>query len=182
MRSQQGERQLKSKVIMCQKSSDSSVRPIFDVLYFFTIAGALALVFSAFIAPIANWVVFPAGEPFYEFLANICHQDFARVFYAFTHPMALCPRCVGGYVGLTIGLIVSWRKLLIGMNDCSLNPQFGIGTVLAIIAVGEAYVSLNDFGFFRLFSGAVGGFGFGLMTNAVASKIIRMTMRRGLCI
>jgi hypothetical protein len=80
MLSQQGERQLKSKVIMCQKSSDSSVRPIFDVLYFFTIAGALALVFSAFIAPIANWVAFPAGEPFYEFLANICHQDFARVF------------------------------------------------------------------------------------------------------
>ena len=42
----------------------------------------------------------------YESFARVCHQIAERSFHVAGHPLAVCHRCFGFYVGFTLGLIV----------------------------------------------------------------------------
>ena len=42
----------------------------------------------------------------YEIFASVCHQIAERSFHLAGHPLAVCHRCFGFYVGFTLGLIV----------------------------------------------------------------------------
>lgn len=42
----------------------------------------------------------------YEFFAPVCHQIAERSFHLDGHPLAVCHRCFGFYVGFTLGLAV----------------------------------------------------------------------------
>jgi uncharacterized membrane protein len=42
----------------------------------------------------------------YEIFAPVCHQIAERSFHLAGHPLAVCHRCFGFYVGFTLGLIV----------------------------------------------------------------------------
>lgn len=47
-----------------------------------------------------------AASLLYEFFAPVCHQIADRSFHLADHPLAVCHRCFGFYVGFTLGLIV----------------------------------------------------------------------------
>ena len=42
----------------------------------------------------------------YELFARVCHQIAERSFHLADHPLAVCHRCFGFYVGFTLGLAV----------------------------------------------------------------------------
>ncbi len=42
----------------------------------------------------------------YEIFAPVCHQIAERSFHVAGHPLAVCHRCFGFYVGFTLGLMV----------------------------------------------------------------------------
>ncbi len=42
----------------------------------------------------------------YESFARVCHQIAERSFHVAGHPLAVCHRCFGFYVGFTLGMIV----------------------------------------------------------------------------
>ncbi len=45
-----------------------------------------------------------AAPLLYEFFAPVCHQIAERSFHLAGHPLAVCHRCFGFYVGFTLGL------------------------------------------------------------------------------
>lgn len=47
-----------------------------------------------------------AASLLYEFFAPVYHQIADRSFHLADHPLAVCHRCFGFYVGFTLGLIV----------------------------------------------------------------------------
>ena len=47
-----------------------------------------------------------AAPLLYEFFAPLCHQIAERSFHLAGHPLAVCHRCFGFYVGFTLGLAV----------------------------------------------------------------------------
>lgn len=47
-----------------------------------------------------------AAPLLYEFFAPVCHQIAERSFHLAGHPLAVCHRCFGFYVGFTLGLAV----------------------------------------------------------------------------
>ncbi len=46
------------------------------------------------------------GPVLYEIFAPVCHQIAERCFHLAGHPLAVCHRCFGFYVGFTLGLAV----------------------------------------------------------------------------
>ncbi len=42
----------------------------------------------------------------YELFSSVCHQFADRSFHLAGHPLAVCHRCFGFYVGFTLGLVV----------------------------------------------------------------------------
>ncbi len=47
-----------------------------------------------------------AAEALYRLFAPVCHQIAERSFHLFGHPLAVCHRCFGFYLGFTLGLAV----------------------------------------------------------------------------
>lgn len=47
-----------------------------------------------------------AASLLHEFFAPVCHQIAERSFHLAGHPLAVCHRCFGFYVGFTLGLAV----------------------------------------------------------------------------
>ncbi len=47
------------------------------------------------------------AELVYSFLRSVCHQLPERSFHWLGHPLAVCQRCTGLYVGFLLGLFVS---------------------------------------------------------------------------
>lgn len=48
----------------------------------------------------------PLAPLLYELFARVCHQLAERSFHLEGHPLAVCHRCFGFYVGFTLGLAV----------------------------------------------------------------------------
>ena len=64
---------------------------------------AIGLVFAA---PLSAASGGRAVSLLYEFFAPVCHQIAERSYHFAGHPLAVCHRCFGFYVGFTLGLIV----------------------------------------------------------------------------
>ncbi len=127
--------------------------------------GALALLISAILAASLNSLSYPNGEIFYEFLSQICHQDFHKSFHFLGHPLGLCTRCTGGYLGVIIGA-ASVLLLVLPFRFVPILSAYSIGMTLFMIAVMDGILKVTDGNIERFFSGLVGGAGMALALSA----------------
>ncbi len=114
------------------------------------------IVFSAIGGALGNGLVgYPSGEWFYHFLDPICHQTPTLSFWLFGHPLALCARCLGGYLGVFIGILLAK----------TISFRFGYLKTYAVamtvfhVAVLEALIHPSDNNLWRSISGFLGGGG-----------------------
>ncbi|MXX77249.1 MAG: DUF2085 domain-containing protein [Holophagales bacterium] len=71
------------------------------------VAAACCLVIGLVVAaPLSAASGGRAASLLYEFFAPVCHQIAERSFHLHGHPLAVCHRCFGFYVGFTLGLAV----------------------------------------------------------------------------
>ncbi len=133
-----------------------------NLLVFSAVAGSASLLVSATIAPILNSQSFPAGEPYYNFLATICHQKFHKVFFILGHPMGLCTRCFGGYLGVILGATFVYYFQRKNYSLFANLTVYSLGVTLLVFAILEALIKLGDHNLARLLSGLLGGVGTGL--------------------
>jgi len=125
----------------------------------------LIILAAAVAAPLGNGLLgYPTGERFYSFLSDICHQFPTRSFWLFEHPLAICARCTGGYLGITAGFIA----VLLAKGPTGRN-HLAIGAALFVTALLEAYVGLSDGNIWRTFSGFVGGYGLMLLISSASA-------------
>jgi uncharacterized membrane protein len=83
--------------------SSRSVRRI----YVLTVAGTAVWLAAIFLAPwLAGHGASGASRLLYAVFSPICHQIPGRCFFLQGHPLAVCGRCIGIYVGFAAGLIV----------------------------------------------------------------------------
>jgi uncharacterized membrane protein len=78
--------------------------------YWLVVAGAGLWSGAVFLAPYARSRGWAAAPLLYAFFEPICHQLPERSFACFGHPLAVCHRCLGLYLGGSSGL-VAWPSL-----------------------------------------------------------------------
>ncbi len=142
-------------------------------------AASVGLLTSAVLAPILNSLSFPAGEPYYNFLANICHQNFYKVFFIFGHPTGLCARCCGGYLGIILGTTFVYYFQRKSHSTITNLTFYSLGTTFLILAIIEALIELGDQNPMRFLSGLMGGVGTGLALASLTAIIF--TIAGGRC-
>ncbi|MEZ5306106.1 MAG: DUF2085 domain-containing protein [Pyrinomonadaceae bacterium] len=81
------------------------------------------------------------GSPLYGFFSNICHQLPERTFHLMGHPLGVCSRCFGVYLGLVVGAL--FYPLFRKLDDAEPLPLYGL--ILAIIPMGVDW-ALTFFG------------------------------------
>lgn len=74
------------------------------IVYFFTVVALLFWLAAIFLAPYLKSRGSPWQVVIYALFSPVCHQIPARCFYLSGHPLAVCTRCLGVYVGSLIGL------------------------------------------------------------------------------
>ena len=132
-------------------------------------AGILA---AALVAPVANAVSFPRGEAFYRFLASICHQDFFRSYFLFGHPMGLCARCAGGYLGVASAAVFLFILQIRRPERLNRLFWYAVGMTMLMAGVVEAILSVGESNGFRFVSGFIGGYGAGLAVGGFLTMLL----------
>ncbi len=139
---------------------------IANMLVSLPMIGAIGLLAIAMLAAFLNSVSYPNGEAFYEFLSQICHQDFHKTFHLLGHPLGLCTRCTGGYLGVIIGA-ASVLFLVRPFRFVPILSAYSIGMTLFMIAVMDGILKVFDGNMERFFSGLVGGAGSALAFSSL---------------
>lgn len=135
------------------ESFDRIVRIVFGVFF-------LSLPVLALFGPlIQSLLEYPSGEGIYKLLSHICHQYPTRSFWITNRPMALCSRCFGGYLGLSLFLIFK------SVYQYPYIKRLTMGVFLLIPGVADGYLqlttdyeSVNILRFITGFSGGVGAY------------------------
>ena len=78
----------------------------FGVIYWSLLTGASLWLSLAFLAPYALVQKSIVGPILYIFFHQVCHQLPDRSFFWFGHPLAVCHRCLGLYLGFWVGLLL----------------------------------------------------------------------------
>jgi uncharacterized membrane protein len=126
---------------------------------------ALIVLAAAVAAPSGNGLLgYPSGERFYSLLSEICHQFPTRSFWLFDHPLAICARCTGGYLGITAGFVA----VLLSKGPTGRN-YLVMGAALFVTAVLEAYIGFSDGNIWRAISGFAGGYGLMLLISCACA-------------
>ena len=81
-----------------------------DLAYWLLVAGGLLWVGAALLAPYGRSRGWEAAPWLYAFFHPVCHQLPDRSFACFGHPLAVCHRCLGLYLGFLAGLL-AWPSL-----------------------------------------------------------------------
>lgn len=107
-----------------------------------TLAIVFVWVFAIILAPAAlenGWIAI--SSPIYTFFSYICHQIPERSLHFEGHPLAVCSRCFGVYLGLFAGLAVYplWRKIE------EVEPLARFWLFLSLVPIGIDW-SLSVFG------------------------------------
>lgn len=94
-------------------SSGSRPTRVTWVFYALSLSGTAFLVAAVFFAP---WLASSGSSlaaPLYRLFSHVCHQIPSRCFQIFGHPMPVCGRCLGVYLGLFFGCVIYplWRRM-----------------------------------------------------------------------
>lgn len=68
-----------------------------------TVIGSLGWIALVFLAPLLRDYALSASGLCYTAFSPVCHQIPSRCFWIAGHPLAVCTRCLGVYIGFTIG-------------------------------------------------------------------------------
>lgn len=126
----------------------------------------LGVVLSAIVAPTIQKIYgYPAGEQIYAFFLYICHQYPTRSFWVLDHPLAICSRCTGGYMGISLAALIfyfdtHWRNEQLKKIK---EQRFSFGILLLLIGVLDGLCQALGFydsgNLARFLSGLIGGAG-----------------------
>ena len=136
---------------------------------YWTLVGAvtvwLGLIFLAPYARQEGWLVTPF---LYKFFHQVCHQISDRSFHAFGHPLAVCHRCLGLYVGGLSGLLVfpSLHRLREGLLG---RPRLVL-LFFAPLLVDVALIGTNTY-VTRFVTGVIAAFPVGLLAWIAAQQV-----------
>ncbi len=106
-------------------------------VYVLCLGGAASLVILTLLAPWLAARDSSAAQTLYHAFSSVCHQIPARSFHLFGHPLAVCGRCFGIYVGLLCGSLI--YPLILPLSSTRLPrpwvfPAFGAPLLLDVIA------------------------------------------------
>lgn len=104
-----------------------------------TLLGILLLISVIFLAPYLKNQGNRTHLFLYAVTGSICHQVPERCFYLWTHPLAVCSRCLGIYAGFLIGTLL--YPLLHGFSHTRL-PQIEIMLLMSIPIGIDAFANL----------------------------------------
>lgn len=85
---------------------DEMIRLSRGSAYCLLLAGVLVWLALIASAPVARGEQWPGSGLFYLFFHPICHQIPERSFFLGAHPLPVCQRCLGIYLGFGIGLFL----------------------------------------------------------------------------
>jgi uncharacterized membrane protein len=90
-------------------------------VYFFIAAGTVVWLKAIFLAPwLASRGASGASRFVYAVFSPVCHQIASRCFVVYGHPLAVCGRCLGIYIGFAAGLVL--YPFLRGFSRLALPP------------------------------------------------------------
>lgn len=114
------------------------------------------LVWMALVAwpPLATAFGWPAAELPRWFLQPICHQLPTRTPHLFGEPLAACHRCMGLYVGFTLG-IAAWPRLPALAHKLAANPRW---VAAFLVPLGIDWALLANTAASRFTTGALAAF------------------------
>jgi uncharacterized membrane protein len=95
-------------------------------------------------APLAAASARPEEWFLYQAFAPFCHQQAARSMQLLGHPLAVCARCFGAYVGLLVAALVGLRlpTKAIGMGMALVGASWGLEFIgLAASSSGVRFVT-----------------------------------------
>ena len=142
---------------------------------YWTLVGAVTLWTSlVFLAPYGRqegWLVSPL---LYEFFHQVCHQMPERSFHAFGHPLAVCHRCLGLYVGGLAGLVIF--PLLPRLTERLLRRPRVVLLFFAPLLVDVAMVGVNTY-LTRLTTGVIAALPVGLLVWVAAEQVFASRTR-----
>ncbi len=96
----------------------------------------------------------------YQFFSPLCHQLDSRCYALFGHPLAVCARCTGIYVGFFIGLLI---LLLIMKEPLSVIPKRKYLFLFLIPAVLDFLLGVSGIFYFPTFWRSLTGFMIGVI-------------------
>lgn len=125
-------------------------------------------------AALGNGLVgYPSGEWFYAFLDPICHQFPTLSFWIANHPLGLCARCTGGYIGVAFGALVGMQLI----QKFGVQATYSVFITGFVLAVLEALIHLSDDNVWRALSGFLGGASSAVVFLCLA-QVTKSTLRR----
>ncbi len=77
-----------------------------NLAYWLLVLGSGLWIGATLLAPIARAEGWAVAEWIYRFFRPVCHQIPGRSFFCAGHPLAVCNRCLGLYVGFFTGLLL----------------------------------------------------------------------------
>ena len=113
--------------------------------------GWLALVAAPALAAAGGW---PAADLLRSLLAPACHQLPARSPHFFGEPLAACHRCVGLYLGFTLG-IAAWPRLPALAHRVAARPRW---IAICLLPLGIDWMLLDNNAASRFVTGLVASF------------------------
>jgi len=133
----------------------------------FILLSAVSLWGGAAMAPVLETYGYSSSSAsLYVALSSLCHQFPSRSFWFSDAPFALCARCVGGYLGVTLaalmilvrpGMLTEWKRYNLALVGLLMMVP---GVSDGLIQLMTSYTSTNDV---RVITGLLGGFGFVLL-------------------
>ena len=142
---------------------------------YWTLVGAVTLWTSlVFVAPYGRqegWLVSPL---LYEFFHQVCHQMPERSFHAFGHPLAVCHRCLGLYVGGLAGLVIF--PLFPRLTERVLRRPRLVLLFFVPVLVDVALLGVNTY-LTRLTTGVIAALPVGLLVWVAAEQVFASRTR-----
>lgn len=139
-----------------------------DLTYWPLVGASLLWVGLTLLAPFSRSRGGELGEWIYAFFAPLCHQIPERSFHCWGEPLAACHRCMGLYIGFTVGLLLLpfWHRLRRSLLD---HPRWllAFAAPMVIDALFLPNTPVTRFG-----TGFLAAFPIGLFLWAAATQLI----------
>jgi uncharacterized membrane protein len=142
--------------------------------YWILLAATLAWIGLVFLAPWAKARGLVAGPLLYLFFDSVCHQLPERSFEAFGHPLAVCHRCFGLYLGTALGLLaLPWLPGL--RQRLMAQPRW---LLVALVPLVVDALLLPNTPVSRFVTGLIASFPFALFVWAGAAGVMTAVAAR----